>query len=128
MRSKLLVAILLLCSFAVKAQWDCSKIRNGSFKQADEGRGEMLITRKGNTQIEENLKTGVKITLEIVWTGDCTYELKNMKVLKGKLPFSVPEGTVVYNEVLEVNNKTVRVKCWSSIAPDNIMEFSFQIL
>jgi hypothetical protein len=129
MRTTLLVIILLAVSFVSDAQsMDCTKLKSGTFKTADEGQGEMIITRKGKTQTEENQATGLKLSMDINWTSDCSYELKNVKVVKGVAPFPIFEDAVLYNEIIEVNNKSYRVRCWMSIAPDNKMEFTLQIL
>jgi hypothetical protein len=129
MRAMLFVIVLLAVSLVSGAQnTDCSKVKNGSFKQADEGQGEMIIIRKGKTQTEENSATGLKLSMDINWTSDCTYELKNVKVIKGVAPFPIFEDAVLYNEIIEVNNKSYRVRCWMSIAPDNKMEFTLLIL
>lgn len=122
-----LIIIGILATIASYGQPDCSKVKYGSFKQADEGNGELVITRKGKTQIEENTKIGLKISLDVVWTSDCTYELKNAKVLKGDFP-QMPEGVVLYNEIIEVTNKYYRVRSWMNFAPDEKTEFIIQII
>jgi hypothetical protein len=128
MKPIILFVLVFLSLTAIAQNPDCSKLKNGSFKYTVEGQGEILIVRKGKTQTEENLTTGVKLTMEIVWTGDCSYQLKNAKVIKGEAPFAIPEGQVLFNEIVDVNNKTCKIKCWLNNAPDQSFEFSILIL
>lgn len=125
---QLFVIIAILLSVGSFAQVDCSKLKNGNFKSSEAGRGDLLISRKGKVQTEEHVATGVKLSMDIIWTSDCSYDLKNIKVLKGEFVNPFPSDAVVHNEIIEVNNKSYRVRCWVSVAPDQKFEFTIQII
>ena len=122
------IIIALVFSLGTLAQEDCAKIKNGTFKSVEEGRGDLIIIRKGKVQTEEHAATGLKLTMEVVWTSDCTYELRNVRVVKGEFSNPFPAGAVLHNEVIEVSDKSYRVRSWLSIAPDQKFEFTILII
>lgn len=68
---------------------DCSGLEIGKFKIEDSKNGLTIIERTKKYQIEENVKLGYKLKLEIKWIDECTYELtpiKNLLNPDGELP------------------------------------------
>src|SRR5438128_12151224 len=94
--------ILFFGSFA-NAQ-DCSKVKIGKFKSAitmpDSKKYITILHRMQNIQTEES-NTGVKMQFKVTWTSDCSYELSNPKVLKGKME-GVRNDQVLYVKITKV--------------------------
>lgn len=110
------IFFVLITSAVYSQKADCSGLKEGKFKSVDETTGTTIITRKGSEQIEENVEDGVKMTMKIVWVSECVYELRNLKVIKGKLPRDIPEGFVVTTEILEVNKDHYKVRVTSNLS------------
>lgn len=90
MQKFILLIIVVFVSCVANAQGpSCNKVKNGVFQSVIEIGGERhvtKITRKGNKQTEENEATGLKLEFDVKWTSDCTYELSNLRTIKGNLP------------------------------------------
>lgn len=77
-----LFAILLsLNSFGQKTT--CQFLHEGTFKVTTKESGETFITRTKKYQIEENALMGYKVVFDIIWTDECSYELRPNKLIKG---------------------------------------------
>ncbi|BAO56270.1 hypothetical protein [Nonlabens marinus] len=74
---------------------DCSSVKTGTFKYANEAYGEWIITRTDSTSIETSPSTEMKIYSTVNWISDCEYELHIEDVDK--------------NDNMNVVNETLRV-------------------
>ena len=74
---------------------DCSSVKTGTFKYANEAYGEWIITRTDSTSIESSPDTDMKIYSTVKWMSDCEYELHIEDVDK--------------NDNMNVVNETLRV-------------------
>lgn len=57
---------------------DCGRYHKGQFSYTDSAGNVVMVKRTKNKQIEINSATNLIIKLRIRWTGDCTYELKQI--------------------------------------------------
>lgn len=89
---------LLLFSFAFLMSCNnktpnlaCQKFQKGEFKYSDRPFGEYLVTRKGDTQVEYNAKSNLRVEFGIKWKDDCTYELRFNKIVSNPGNLRLPE-------------------------------------
>ena len=122
----LCIVSAMLFGKGVSAQsTDCAAVKNGSFRLKHPGMT-VLITRKGNIQTEEVLETGIKVSLEVTWLDDCTYELRKPKLLKGDPATAMPADVVITSEIVEVTNKFYRVRSRNN-KTDQVFDFEIEI-
>lgn len=82
MKQLFLFCMALGLSLAAMAQQtptnDCSQYRKGDFSYTDTTGDLVTVRRTKRKQTETNTATKVTIVFRINWTGDCTYELKQI--------------------------------------------------
>ncbi|MEZ4936889.1 MAG: hypothetical protein R2799_04780 [Crocinitomicaceae bacterium] len=83
---------------------DCTIFRNGKFKIESEVSGTSYIERKGNKQIETDVRSQMKIELKVKWIDECTYILSFGRVLKNPENTTFPEDFVIKVAIVEVHN------------------------
>ena len=106
MRTLLLSLIVLFVPFLTSGQQpDCRKFRTGKFKMTTE-RGEYLITRKGNIQIEEDLHSGTVGKFKVTWIDPCTYSLQIIKYLENPKNRTEDQELIIYVKILEVKENS----------------------
>ena len=83
-----LIAILffvsLLTVFTTHAQErkDCDDVKTGEFRIENEY-GITIIKRTLDKQLEIGKRDSSEIIMDVVWLNDCTFQLRNAKLLKG---------------------------------------------
>lgn len=83
-----LIAILFFVSlftvFTTHAQErkDCDDVKTGEFRIENEY-GITIIKRTLNKQLEIGKRDSSEIIMDVVWLNDCTFQLRNAKLLKG---------------------------------------------
>ena len=91
----LLIVSILTLPYQLR---ECENIKNGEFSTENPDGSVIIITRKGNKQIE-SFNNGERISeFEVKWTSECEYLLFNRKVIKGIDPWP------------EINGDTLRIK------------------
>lgn len=70
-----LIFLIVIPAFSQNSKSDCKKFRKGTFTYKEEPYTSVVVTRNKKTQQEHETKSGLKINYDIVWTGDCKYEL-----------------------------------------------------
>ena len=130
MKKLILLAVSTFLLLAVQAQSpECSKVKDGVFTATIEVEGEenvTLITRKGNKQIEENKKKGIKMEFVVKWTSECTYELSKPKVIKGNFP-GVEDKQVLFVKITDVQKEFYNADVSSNFF-DGVMSSEFVIV
>lgn len=103
---KSLLSLLLLGSLNASAQ-NCTTVHEGKFKvPGDENNPKTsYVTRTGEYQYEEVPSIGFKMRCTVKWTSDCSYELSDAKILKGK-GGDWPKDLVVYVTIKDVTDKS----------------------
>ncbi|MEY3398200.1 MAG: hypothetical protein RL220_794 [Bacteroidota bacterium] len=98
------ISIILLFCASVKGQApSCKDVKNGKFEITAPESGTTYITRSGDEQRERNKKLGYDVIFSVVWTDECTYELRPKKLIKGD-PLIMGDGThVVYNSITDIS-------------------------
>jgi hypothetical protein len=75
----LLAALLTSCKNDKKDDLvevlDCSSVKTGTFKYANEAYAEWVIERTESTSVEYNPDTDMAIYSSVEWISDCEYEL-----------------------------------------------------
>ncbi len=74
---------------------DCSTVKTGTFKYANEAYGEWVIERTDSTSVEYSPTTEMRIHSTVNWLSDCEYELHIQDVDKN-------DNMAVVNSVLRV--------------------------
>jgi hypothetical protein len=103
MRKSLLIALLAALSLTSCKQdkedmieaLDCSSVKTGNFKYANEDYGQWIIERNDSTSIERSPDTDMTIYSTVKWLSDCEYELHIQDVDKS-------DNMAVVNSVLKV--------------------------
>jgi hypothetical protein len=75
----LLAFLFVYTNYAQEKLIDCSSLTQGKFFYIqDSTNHKVVIERKKKKQIETNETTGEVTTFKITWTGNCTYQLKQV--------------------------------------------------
>ena len=127
MKTLIFTYLLVILSINAKSQsFDCSKIHVGKFELDSEETGITSILRTDKQQYETNKKYDVKVQYDIVWVDNCTYQLKNRKLISGKLSEGDPTDIILV-KVLKIENNIMFVQCSSNYS-DFISESQIKIL
>jgi len=106
MRKPLSLVICLLIVICSQAQVNkCKKVRKGVFKLVTPGRGTTIVTRTSSQQIESNDSLGYKVSFDMVWNDNCTYILRNRKLLSGTSKSEWKLDYEIKVEITEVTDK-----------------------
>ncbi len=107
----------IFCMNANQSNIDCSALKEGKFKSAikleDGSPFTTIITRKKNLQYEEILEYNVKAVFKVQWVSDCTYNLIEPKVIKGRYPALTPDLKLQVT-IIGINDDGYRVSITSS--------------
>jgi hypothetical protein len=109
MRKLLSFLICLLLAIGTQAQVNkCKKVRKGVFKLVTPGHGTMVVTRTPTKQIESNDSTGYKASFDMVWNDNCSYILRNRKILSGNSRSEWKLNYEIKIDILEVTDTTYK--------------------
>jgi hypothetical protein len=109
MRKSLSLLICLLVVMGSQAQVNkCKKVRKGIFKLVMPGRGTTVVTRTPTKQIESNDSTGYKASFDMVWNDNCSYILRNRKILSGESKSEWKLNYEIKIDILEVTDTTYK--------------------
>lgn len=89
---------------------NCKKIQNGKFEINSEISGKTEILRTKNIQIETNDSLHVKVQYDVSWIDDCTYELKNRKLLSGTSKFNGEVTDVIKVQILKIEGNRIFIR------------------
>jgi hypothetical protein len=127
MKQLLVLFFLGLNAFAYGQTQDCQSLHEGKFKVVTKESGTTIVTRRGNLQIEENADLGIKMTFDITWTNDCTYELRPKKVMKGDPSLLGKKG-----DFITVHIRNIKEKSYIALTTSNFfdvtLEFQVEVL
>lgn len=117
MRNLSLLIILLITGMANAQQKpDCKNFHDGTFEIGDAETGISVIERKGNFQTETNAKHGYKAQYDVVWIDECTYVVKNRKVLESKNALVSDPKNEVKVEFITVDGNKATARLSSNFA------------
>ena len=105
----------------------CLSVHEGTFRLTDKGSGTTIITRTKDLQVEDNAEMGVKMTFDLVWIDDCSYELRPKEVIKGDPALMGNKGDVLKVRIQQVNKRSYRVVTTANFA-DFELEREIEIL
>ena len=83
MRQLVLLSFFLGCitthTYSQEAEFDCKDLKKGKFMMTGPSGGDIDIRRTKKKQIERYNREKQKYKFSIIWTSDCTYELRLLK-------------------------------------------------
>jgi len=116
--SIILVSLLLGFNFysagphyhAIKAETNsnCKSIHDGSFQC-----GDLLIERKGNLQIQTDVKTQEQERFAVTWLNDCEYQLNSL-------------NTILKVKIVSVNQKGYDCYVWNRGRTSQLIQVNFK--
>lgn len=122
MKSFFFLAILtFLSSISFAQSLDCKKMQVGKFELTSKTSGTTIIERTKNTQTETNETMNLKTSYDLVWINDCSYELRNRKVLEGTSKFVMQPTDVITVEIIKIEDTKLLVKITSNFS-DKVAE------
>ncbi len=111
MKVLLQIALILSLPFIGYSQIEnCSLVREGKFRIVSKETGTSIITRTGNSQIEEIKEKGCKAIFDVKWISDCVYELRLKKMISGDKEIAGKKDEVVTVKILQVNKRSYLTK------------------
>lgn len=93
----------------------------GKFELVSKTSGTTIIERTKNTQTETNKTMNLKTSYDLVWINECSYELRNRKVLEGTSKFVMQPTDVITVEIIKIEGTKLLVKITSNFS-DKIAE------
>lgn len=127
MKSLLFLLLLNPALSTPKKSPDCRSLHEGKFKVSHSQSGTTIITRTKDIQIEENVDYGVKMSFDIKWIDDCTYELRPKKMISGDPAFMGPAGSYLTVHIKDIKDNTYTAVTSSSDTPE-VMEFTVDVI
>lgn len=94
----------------------CSDLHEGSFTLDGKEFGIITIERTANSQTETCDLLNFKATYDIVWTGECEYELRNKKVLKGESKYGNEATDAIKATVIKISGNSILLRLTSNFA------------
>jgi len=89
------ILFIFLTPFAVLAQAECTKFKEGTFKVTDPGTKKVcIITRSGNVQTERMEDAPEVYDFDIVWIDDCTYTVSPTPATAARNKDATKAGTM----------------------------------
>ncbi|MCW1147569.1 hypothetical protein [Flavobacterium lacisediminis] len=113
--------LTLLSSFSFAQSLDCKKMQVGKFELVSKTSGTTIIERTKNTQTETNETMQIKTSYDLVWTSECSYELRNRKVIEGSSKFVMKPTDVIRVEIIKIEDAKLTVKITSNFS-DKVAE------
>lgn len=93
---------------------DCKSVRLGKFESTSQSGIKTIIERTENTQFESIESMKLKSAYDLVWINDCTYELRNRRVLEGTSKFVMQPKDIIKVEITSVEAEKQMVKISSN--------------
>lgn len=113
--------LTLLSSISFAQSLDCKKMQVGKFELVSKTSGTTIIERTKNTQTETNETMQIKTSYDLVWTSECSYELRNRKVIEGSSKFVMKPTDVIRVEIIKIEDAKLTVKITSNFS-DKVAE------
>ncbi|HYG16255.1 MAG TPA: hypothetical protein VEC12_10925 [Bacteroidia bacterium] len=90
----------------------CADFKTGKFKQLDENKNEIpySMERNDSLQVEYDEKTKATTTLQVVWTGECTYYLKYLEGQDNRNEEADGQNLMV--EIIETKKNMYKYAAW----------------
>lgn len=125
----LIVLILSSSSYHVLSQSSapCHNYQTGKFMISNEISGVTIIKRTKKKQIEYSPNKAFKSKSDVVWISDCTYELRNTKLIKGPETMRGKPTDVLTVVIKETTDKYLIVSSTSNYS-DLVRETKMHIL
>lgn len=78
--------------------------------------GTTIIERTENSQTETNETMKLKTSYDLVWINECSYELRNRKVVEGTSNFVMKPTDVISVEIIKIEGTKLTVKIASNFS------------
>jgi hypothetical protein len=102
----LIFPFVLLNVIACSPKMTCQSLHVGTFKNISKKYGTTIITRTEDFQVEENSDMGYKLTYDIKWISDCSYELRLKEVIKGDPSLMNERKYVVTVRIMQIKGNS----------------------
>lgn len=117
--------LTFLSSMSFAQSLDCKKMQVGKFELVSKTSGTTIIERTKNTQTETNETMQIKTSYDLVWINECSYELRNRKVVEGNSKFVMKPTDVVTVEIIKIEGTKLTVKITSNFS-DKVAEVEIE--
>lgn len=121
MKKIFILLLTFLSSISFAQSLDCKKMQVGKFELVSKTSGTTIIERTKNKQTETNETMNLKTSYDLVWINECSYELRNRKVIEGTSKFVMKPTDVIHIEIIKIKDTKLTVKI-SSNFNDKVVE------
>lgn len=121
MKHLLFVTGFFLPGFCFSQAGNCSIAREGRFELMSPTSGKTIIERTATTQHETNASIQMEASYKITWVNDCTYELRERKLIKGDPAFEGKPSDVLRVQITKVEGKRITISVSSNFS-DQVVE------
>ena len=122
MKTTLILTLSILTSNIVFAQTtNCSAGKIGKFELNSPTVGKTIIIRTELNQTELNDSLKYEATFDLKWVDNCSYELRNKKLIKGDIRLAGQPTDILKVEILKIEGDKVFIKSSSNYS-DRVVE------
>ncbi|MBB4801235.1 hypothetical protein HNP37_001274 [Flavobacterium nitrogenifigens] len=111
MIKRCLLFLMFIFSFkGISQKINCKEVHTGKFELNSEISGKTEILRTEKHQIETNTFMNVKVQYDVFWLDECSYELRNRKLISGTSKYAGQPTDVFKVQILRISNNKIYVK------------------
>jgi len=103
------ITIILTLSAIAGEPKTCADIHTGVFKIVGNNSDITIIKRTKRHQFEIKKSMKYKAKFDVVWTDECTYKLRNKKLIRGPKEYKGVKGSVLIVHIDRIEGDTVYV-------------------
>lgn len=109
------VCFFLVVAFTYGQEPDCKKFKTGKYKIIDSKSRNIISVMTDSSLTYYNEQTRLKANYDLEWTNDCTYTLKNYKIVENPDNFEPHQTGIIHTcEIVKTEKKSFSVKCAES--------------
>lgn len=113
---KITILLFLVASFAFGQKLDCQKFKTGKFKIIDPKEGTIVSVRTDSSLTFYNTKARLRTKYDLEWINECTFTLKNFKIIENPNNLHPLQKGIVYTcEIVEIKKNSFFERCTESI-------------
>jgi hypothetical protein len=105
---------ILIYDGAIGQTNECKSVKIGKFEIITPTYGKTIITRTKANQTEVNDSLKYEATFDLIWIDNCTYELRNKKLVKGNIILSGQPTDILKVEIQKIENDKIYIKSSSN--------------
>jgi len=124
---KIYLLLLIILNSCSSISQNCNEIHVGNFELNSTVSGKTKIHRTEKLQIETNEFMKVKSQYDINWVDDCTYQLKNRKLLSGNEEYNGEPNDIFTVKILKIEGSKIFVRTSANFT-DSVFESQIDIV